>query len=239
MDPLKSWLRSVHATYTKLPLIITDNTCNPPRQINIGSRVTYRIVPVEDYALPDLKLVDGKATEICRKNMSYLFQEYIAELNLEIFYVELNRSWCQNKCFQDENLCKMIDEIHAEEQLDDLSKVDQVRKLPDELFKEVFYNSLLSCKAIPNVEKLLDCMYLDEQVKLDEIRQEAERQYQEQLWRLLLPEIPARAITAFINKSGGSELPKNFVERMKLSPLIGMNYVQSQRHSTDQQFGSK
>lgn len=178
----------------------------------------YTIVPLEDFYLWNLRLIAGIEASMSLDCLIILFGKYLSSLNLLLFCPE------EEKSPADETVCQLIDEIKAN------GDVKPPKPIPDEVFKNVFYDSLVSCEHLPDMEEMIEELPLPT-TEFEEIFRIIERDYRERLWGHMLRYIPPYAIESFVQRMAGCDLPDNFIERMKLSPLLGLEYVQSQRKS--------
>lgn len=223
MEALKYWLSLVKASY-QISLEVVGR--GKVITVTYPPSTEYTIVPLEDYDLHNLPLIAGKPSILGIYGMRILFDEYLTSLNLSLVHLDVDKREKIQLLMSDENIRKLIDEIRLE------GEPKIVTKVPDELYKRVFYESLLSCEYIPSMEEMFDHIGSECSEEVETMFREIEREYHEQLWQKLLPYIPSYAIEDFSRKMiGMGDLPKNFIERMKLSPLLGLDYVQSQRKS--------
>ena len=145
MEPLKIWLRLVKASYTIDQPPATDPIVNAA-QINDFRITQYTIVPTDGWERRYRRLVVGEPAFVSRADLSVLYADYMSCLNLELFHPEANKHDGYNRYFNDENLCRLVDEIRAEGDV----PVVELQKIPDDVFKKIFYDSLFLCRGRAN-----------------------------------------------------------------------------------------
>lgn len=237
MQALKHWLSLVKAEYSTGPETISAKVDTDPRKVPIISSPSteYIITLLEDYDLQNLPIISGKPTKLYSHELCTLFIEYMRSLNLSLLYTHEENYKDIEDLLCDENINRLIDEIKLSNSL-----VEPPSKLPDEIFKQIFYDSLMACENLPSMEEMIDELeHGPDREEFEETFREIEREYHERLWNKMLPKIPPAAIESFVTRMVGCDLPYNFIERMKLSPLLGLDYIQSQRYSSDEQFGKQ
>jgi hypothetical protein len=219
METLKYWLSLVKAEYKHVYSLGVPGMLLLP---GVVRPIKYTISPSKDYDFHDLQLVAGTQASISLDYLTTLFDEYLSSLNLLLFCSDAEKSP------DDEAVCRLIDEVQKSKAAEIELKPPQA--IPTETFKKVFYDALLSCEHIPNLEEMIQELPLPI-TEFDAAFRAIERDYHERLWNHMLQYVPPGAIESFVERMVSCDLPDNFVERMKLSPLIGLHYIQTQRTS--------